>query len=171
MNMTLTRRGDYVVRAALRLAISWGEEGSYCKIREVAEDMELPRSYTPQVLGFLARAGLAEAKAGRHGGYRLARPPKKISLLEVVEAAEGPLDSDRCALRGGPCRWDDACAFHPAWSKAAESLKTSLSRTSLADVAEVDRRLAAGEAAAAAGPFGEGRSSGKPRRRSTARRT
>src|SRR5829696_7373460 len=76
MDLALTRRGDYAVRAALCLARRGGE-GGYVKIREVAQTMALPASYTPQVLRLLAEAGLAEARAGRDGGYRLTRPPAR----------------------------------------------------------------------------------------------
>lgn len=143
MDLTLTSRGDYVVRAAIALASAWDGAGVYRKIREIAEEMRLPPSYTPQVLGILARAGLAEARAGRSGGYRLRRAPERISVLEVIEAAEGSLASSRCAIRGGPCRWDDVCALHPTVVKAAEAIRETLGRTSLAEVAKVDRRLGA----------------------------
>ena len=144
VDLTLTRRGDYVVRAAIALASAWDGAGRYRKIREVAEEMRLPPSYTPQLLGILARAGLAEAKAGRAGGYRLSRPPGAISVLEVIEAAEGNLVSRRCAIRGGPCRWDDVCALHPTVAKAADAIRTTLARTTLAEVATADRELATG---------------------------
>ncbi|HZD79344.1 MAG TPA: Rrf2 family transcriptional regulator [Actinomycetota bacterium] len=144
MNLTLSRRGDYVVRAAICLAGAWDGNGAYRKIREVADEMELPLSYTPQVLGTLARAGLAEAKAGREGGYRLTRSPEQISLLEVIEAAEGYLVSERCPLRGGPCRWDDTCAVHPTWIKASEAIRKVLSKTTLQEVSSVDRDLGSG---------------------------
>jgi Rrf2 family protein len=145
VDITLSRRGDYTVRAALYLAEAWDGEGRFAKIREVAAAMDLPPSFTPQILGGLARAGLAEARAGRAGGYRLTRPPEGISLLEVVEAAEGPLAVDRCPLQGGPCHWDVACALHPTWSRTAEAIRELLAGVTLADVVEVDRRLAAGE--------------------------
>ena len=143
MDLTLTRRGDYAVRAALCLAGVYGQ-GGYLKIREVSTAMHLPVSYTPQVLKLLATAGLVEAKAGRGGGYRLTRQPRDVSLLEVVEAAEGPLLPERCILRGGPCRWEDACAVHPAWAAAVEACRGSLATTTLADLVAADRRLAAG---------------------------
>jgi Rrf2 family protein len=145
MDLTLSRRGDYVVRAAICLAAAWDGQGAYCKIRQVAEAMDLPRSYTPQILGILAKAGLAEAKAGRDGGYRLTRPPEGISLLEVIEAAEGYLVSERCPLRGGPCHWDDVCALHPTWVKASEAVRNTLTMTTLAQVAAADRDLLAGQ--------------------------
>jgi Rrf2 family protein len=143
MDLTLTRRGDYAVRAALCLA-GLHDRGGYVKIREVSTAMHLPVSYTPQVLKLLANAGLVEARAGRGGGYRLTRRPQDVSLLEVVEAAEGPLAPERCILRGGPCRWEDACAVHPAWAAAVQACRGSLATTSLADLAGADRRLAAG---------------------------
>lgn len=139
MNLQLTRRGDYALRAAIHLARQNGD--GYAKIREVSQAMELPLSYTPQVLGLLARAGLAEAKAGREGGYRLSRAPEEITLLEVVEAAEGDLRTSRCTLRGGPCRWEDHCAVHPFWAEAADGFRRSLANSSLSDVVRADRAL------------------------------
>lgn len=145
MDLALTRRGDYAVRAALCLARAAGDNRRYVKIREVAGTMALPASYTPQVLRLLAEAGLAEARAGRDGGYRLTRPPGEVALLEVVEAAEGAFALERCILRGGPCHWEQACAVHAAWSAAVQACRDSLARTSLADLVTADDRLEAGE--------------------------
>ncbi len=144
MDLTLSRRGDYVARSAIYLAHAWDGSGAYCKIQEVSEAMQLPRSYTPQLLGILSRAGLAEAKAGRSGGYRLTRDPSSIALLEVIEAAEGDLVSRRCPMRGGPCHWDHVCALHPTWVKASEAIRATLAETTLAEVAAADRMLAEG---------------------------
>jgi Rrf2 family transcriptional regulator, iron-sulfur cluster assembly transcription factor len=143
MDLALTRRGDYAVRAALCLA-KWGGDGRYVKIREVAQAMALPASYTPQVLRLLADAGLAEARAGRDGGYRLTRPPGQVPLLEVVEAAEGAFTLERCILRGGPCHWEQACAVHAAWSAAVQACRDSLRQTTLADLVAADARIEAG---------------------------
>ena len=143
MDLALTRRGDYAVRAALCLARLGGADG-YVKIREVAQTMALPASYTPRVLRLLAEAGLAEARAGRDGGYRLTRPPGEVALLEVVEAAEGAFVLERCILRGGPCHWEQACAVHAAWTAAVQACRDSLGRTSLADLVAADVRLEAG---------------------------
>jgi len=103
--------------------------------------MEIPPAYTPQILGLLSRAGLAEARAGRGGGYRLTRDPEDIMLVEVVQAGEGPLRPDRCTLRGGPCRWEQMCALHPAWSAATNAFLDSLGTITLASVTGVDVAL------------------------------
>jgi Rrf2 family protein len=146
MDLRLTRRGDYTVRAALCLAADWaGPPGRYVKIREVATAMEIPPSYTPQVLKLLDTAGIAEAKAGRDGGYRLRRAPGEITLLAVVEAAEGELGLGQCILRGGPCHWRDACAVHASWFAVVQACRTEMARTRLSDLVAADAQLRAGQ--------------------------
>jgi Rrf2 family protein len=140
VDLTLSKKGDYAVRAAIALADAW-ERGGSRTIGQIAEEMALPRAFTPQILGLLQRAGLADARAGRGGGYRLSRAPATITALEIVEAAEGSLRADRCALRDGPCRWDAACAIHPTWAAIADAVRERLAGTTLADLAAEDRRL------------------------------
>ncbi|MGD1011159.1 MAG: Rrf2 family transcriptional regulator [Acidimicrobiales bacterium] len=143
MNMTLSRRGDYVVRSAISLARAY-HEGIARKIREVVEETEIPRTFASQILADLVRAGVADSKAGRNGGYRLVRAPDLISVLEVVEAAEGPLHADRCALGEGPCRWEAVCPLHETWSDATSGLRAVLASTTLAELAARDRDIEVG---------------------------
>ena len=139
MKVSLGKKGDYAVRAAVAMGrLSTGERR---KAREIASEMDIPERFLPQIMGLLIRAGLVVSVAGPDGGYALARPPEEISLLEVVEAAEGQLKSDRCVLRGGPCRWDDACAVHPFWFAAQEAMSESLKGTRLSQIARSDERL------------------------------
>ncbi len=145
MDLTLSRRGDYVVRAALALALAWDGPNPSRKLRQLVAEMELPPTYAAQIMGRLVQAGLATARAGRSGGYRLSREPTAITLLEVVEAAEGPLRAARCSLSGGPCHWQEVCPLHPSWSRATMALRTALAATSLRTLADDDRAIAAGE--------------------------
>ena len=143
MDMTLSKRGGYVVRSAISLARAF-EEGVPRKIREVVSEMEVPPTFASQVLANLVRAGVASSRAGRNGGYWLARAPGDISMLEVVEAAEGPLHAERCALGDGPCRWEAVCPLHETWSTATAALREVLAATTLAEVAARDHSLEIG---------------------------
>ena len=105
--------------------------------------MSLPLRYTPQILGLLVRAGLAEARAGQNGGYRLTRAPAEISLLQLLEAAEETLRPERCTLSGGPCHWEDMCPLHSTWDDARQALMDVLEKRTLADVIAVDASLEA----------------------------
>jgi Rrf2 family protein len=143
MNMTLSKRGDYVMRAAIFLASA--PPGVSRKIREVVADTELPPAFAPQILTDLVRAGLATSKAGRDGGYQLSRDPSSITALEIVEAAEGPLAAERCALGEGPCKWDAVCPLHETWFEATRRVRELLAATTLAELAERDRQITRGE--------------------------
>ncbi|MGE0056770.1 MAG: Rrf2 family transcriptional regulator [Dehalococcoidia bacterium] len=141
MDIALTSRADYTLRAAIGLAKA-GPDAGYRKIREIADEMAIPARYTPEILNLLQRAGIAEARAGRQGGYRLKRAPAEITVLEIIEAAEGPLVSERCVLSGGPCHWQDTiCAAHPAIEEAGTALTRALRHHTLQSILKMDERL------------------------------
>jgi Rrf2 family protein len=114
------------------------------KLREVSADMCVPRTFVSQILGDLVHAGVAVSSFGKKGGYRLARPPADVSLLEVVEAAEGSLKANRCALGDGlPC-WDDVCPLHETWGEATAALRSVLAATTLECLAARDKAIEEG---------------------------
>jgi Rrf2 family protein len=133
VKLELTRRGDYAVRAMLALAEAGDRQLSAAA---VGERMGIPASFVPQVMADLSRAGMAHAEVGRRGGYRLARSAQAISLLEVVEAAEGASRRRTCVLRGGPCAEDATCQVHDAFTAAGNAMRVVLARTTLHDVVE-----------------------------------
>jgi len=106
--------------------------------------MKIPRTFVAQILGDPVHAGVAVSSAGREGGHRLARPPEQVSVAEVIEAAEGPLASERCALGDGPCRWQAVCPLHETITTATASLRQALASTSLAVLAARDAAIASG---------------------------
>jgi Rrf2 family protein len=143
MRVALGRKGDYAVRSTLELA-RWHGRGRR-KAREIAAAMDIPERYLPQVLGLLVRHQLLLATAGPDGGYELARPPSLITLLEVVEAAEGPIESTTCLLRGGPCDWENLCPVHRPWHRAQGALVQQLRQTTFADLAAEEAAIEAGD--------------------------
>ncbi len=143
MNVTLSKRGSYAAAAAICLARAY-ETGRPKKLREVSAEMAIPRTFASQILGDLVHAGIAVSSFGRDGGHRLARPPGEVSMAEVIEAAEGPLASERCALRDGPCRWQEVCPLHETMTTATASLREVLASVTLAMIAERDAAIAGG---------------------------
>ncbi len=141
MKLVPTRRTDYGIRALLFLAQRYPRPG---KAAEIGEAMEVPTGFLHQVLQELQRSRLVISRPGRTGGYALARPPETITIRAIVEALEGPLEAQECALRGGPCHWEDVCALHWVWSGAQHALIKALDSATLAQVAEDDRALAEG---------------------------
>ena len=141
MQTSLGRKGDYSVRAMLRVASSPGERQ---KAREIAEAMGIPHRYVSQILANLVQQDLLTAMAGPNGGYCLARPAEEISLLEIVESAEGAISLDQCVLHGGPCTWVDSCPIHIPWARAQQAMANHLATTSLADLVSFGAEIDAG---------------------------
>ena len=143
MRIKLSKRGDYVVRSAVCLASNY-ESPAPTKLRQVSTDMGVPRTFVSQILGDLVQAGIAQSFFGANGGYRLTRPPAEITVLEIVEAGEGPLESDTCVLGDDPCQWESVCPMHETWSAATAALRSELAHTTLATLVERDRAIVAG---------------------------
>ncbi len=133
MQVALGRRGDYSVRAVLDI-VRHSAAGRR-KAREIAASMEVPDRYLTQILAHLVSEGLLNAVAGPDGGYSLARSPDSITLLDVVQAGEGPILLDECVLSGGPCEWAEVCPIHTPWVRAQNALMAELSKSTFADLA------------------------------------
>ncbi len=101
MDLALSSRGRYALRAAVFLAAEY-RSGALRTQQQVSDAMDVPRRFVLQVLGDLVRSGLVVSVHGVHGGYRLARPPGQVRLLDVVEAGEGLLDSAGGVQGKGP---------------------------------------------------------------------
>ncbi len=106
--------------------------------------MDIPRTYLTQILADLVAEGLLDARAGPAGGYTLARPADQITLLDVVEASDGPVTLDRCVLEGGPCDWVDTCPVHDTWVRAQTAFTDQLAGTTLAELAGIDAQIQEG---------------------------
>ena len=130
MRMELTKRADYAVRAML--ALSRAQDGRLLSVRRIADEMDIPVRFLPQVMGDLTAAGLVRAMTGRAGGYALARPGSDVSLLDVIEAVEGDARRRTCVLRGGPCGLDGYCDVHDVFVAAQDAMLRTLGDARLA---------------------------------------
>ena len=144
--MELTHRGSYAIRAVLTLARA--EKDQVVPARHIAKEMDIPVRFLPQVLGDLSRAGIVEARLGRSGGYRLSRPAKDISLLDIIEASEGDARRQTCVLSGRPCNGLDPCDVHEMFYEAQEAILQRLASVSVAEVVEGSATVPMAEPAA-----------------------
>ena len=87
--MRLTKAGEYAIRCALFL--SFQGTSVVASKKEIARVMDIPDQFLSKIAQQLARHGIIEIVQGSKGGYRLLVPPRKLTMLDVVEAAEGPI--------------------------------------------------------------------------------
>ena len=125
--MQLPRKADYALRAVRFLsALPKGELGS---INTIAEGASIPRPFLAKILLALTLSGTILSFRGVKGGYRLARPAKKISYLDIIEAINGPLHLNLCTERPEcDCSPDGECGIRSFWLAQETSLKKALQR-------------------------------------------
>jgi Rrf2 family protein len=124
--MQITRQADYAVRAVLYLA-QLGEE-QRAATSQIAENQQIPPSFLAKIVSQLSVAGLLQTSRGARGGVSLARSPEEISLLEVVEAIDGPILLNEC-VGNGACNFGDDCPMKPIWCDAQAELVDRLRNT------------------------------------------
>lgn len=129
----LSRTAVHAIRALSRLALL--PEGSFAGALDLAKQIDAPRNYLGKLLQNIAVTGLVESKKGAGGGFRLARPAEKISLLDVVDPIDHVIKWERCILGQDICSNESPCALHPRWAKLREIYIELLSSTTIDDVA------------------------------------
>lgn len=129
--MQITRQADYAVRAVLHLA-NTGDQRTATSM--IAEAQHIPPSFLAKIISQLSIAGLLHTSRGARGGVTLAREAKEITLLEVVEAIDGPIQLNECVANNGACAFEDDCPLRPVWCDAQEELVGRLKSTNFADM-------------------------------------
>jgi len=131
--MRLSTQADYAVRCVYELALH--PAGAVLHTREIAKAQNVREGYLAKVVQALARAGLLRTVRGSKGGVVLARPSNRITVREVWEAVDGPLEFHRCALHGEPCG-PQKCGTHDFCERVESMLRGELERASFACLVE-----------------------------------
>lgn len=126
--LQLTREADYAVLCVLEVS-----RNGRMSAAEVARRQNISAAFLGKIVGSLARAGILTTRRGVGGGIALARTPDALTLLEVVEAVQGPLAINQCLTHPGSCDRVSDCYVAPIWHKAQDDLRAALN-VSIADV-------------------------------------
>jgi Rrf2 family protein len=127
--MQITRQADYAVRAVLYLAQLGPEQRAATS--QIAQEKQIPPSFLAKIVSQLSVAGLLQTSRGARGGVSLARAPQDISVLEVVEAIDGPILLNECVASSSVCVFGDTCPMRPLWCDAQAELVGRLKSTTL----------------------------------------
>lgn len=132
--MKLSTKARYGLRAITEIAKAYG--GPPAKRKEIAEKQGLSDSYLENLLIVLKNIRIIETTRGSNGGYVLCRAPSETSVLEIVEALEGPLDLVECVSSSNSCEKTDRCSARMVWGELSELLRKSLSAKTLQDLVD-----------------------------------
>jgi Rrf2 family protein len=122
MRLEVTRRSDLATRALLELAA----RGERTKAGVLADAVGTTPGFLSQAMTPLVANGWVRSEPGPAGGYTIQTDLDVLSVLDVVEAIEGPTDTGRCVLEDRPCAGGGQCALHRPWSAARAHLIAEL---------------------------------------------
>jgi Rrf2 family protein len=132
--MQITRQADYAVRAIYYLSTL--ESGSRASTSQIAREQQIPPSFLAKIISQLSVAGLLHTSRGARGGVSLAREPQDITMLDVVEAIDGPIMLNECVESGHGCRFENNCPMRIMWCEIQEDLVSRLGGTTFSDFSQ-----------------------------------
>lgn len=152
--MDITRRCDYACRI-LRAAYKSG--GTYVSVSEIAEDENIPYAFARSIQHDLVKGELIKTVRGAHGGLVLNCDPAQVTLLEVLEAIQGPVSISLCSADPEYCQKQPECVYNKVWQGADRLLNGYFASITLKDLFEqgaghpaVEKAMASGAASSSA---------------------
>jgi len=136
MRLEVTRRSDLAIRALLALSA----RGDRTKAADLAAEVGTTKGFLTQAMNPLVQQGWVRSDPGPTGGYAADFEPATVSVLAVIEAVEGPVDTGRCVLEDRACASAGTCALHRPWSRARGNLIDELGSQSLASLQDIAER-------------------------------
>jgi len=132
--MRLTRKVCYGIRA-LHYA-GCRPAGKFCSVEEIGQAQEIPRQFLAKVVQDLVRTGFLASRRGQDGGVRLVRPLCEITVLDILEALEGPMALSECLRPHPGCSWAETCPMKQVWKEVQTMIQSHLESVNL-EVAEL----------------------------------
>jgi len=143
--MKLSLRGEYALRALVVLGLQYQQP--VVRIQTISEQQKIPKRFLEQILNDLKSAGVVESKRGIAGGYRLARPPEKVTLAQVIRHIEGALAPVPCVSEQfySKCSCPDEarCGIRSVMKEVRDAIARILENFTVADLCERVRSLEA----------------------------
>lgn len=131
--MKLSTKGRYGVKAMVDLAMNYGK--GPISIKEISERKKISEYYLEQLFSPLRKAGLIKSIRGAQGGYILSKEPKDITIYDIIEVVEGPIEISTC-IDGDACDNIDCCATRIVWKKIKKSIDEVTTSISLQDIVD-----------------------------------
>ena len=141
--MKLSQRGEYALRALLVLGMNLGPE--VVRIRDIAQQQNIPRRFLEQILNDLKSAGFVQSRRGVAGGYRLQRAPDEISLADIIRHLEGPLAPVGCVsvnyYQRCSCPDEAKCAIRSVMQEVRDAIVGALQGVTVSHLCDRVRDL------------------------------
>jgi Rrf2 family protein len=135
MTVFFSKKCEYALQAILLMAAS--ETDCIFPAEEISKKLSIPKEFISKILQSLTESGLIESKKGKAGGFKLAKHPSKIKLIEIVQAVDGLESFNTCVLGFPNCSAENPCPLHDKWGELRVKAYEMLSEESLEHFKEI----------------------------------
>jgi Rrf2 family protein len=132
--MQFTKAEEYGLFGAIHLAKQ--PRGSIVSLAEISENQDIPDKFLAKIFQCLTRAGVVRSHRGVHGGFSLTRPPRRISVAEILSAIQENGDPVKCAINGRECPRKSNCAVRDLILEGRKHMFNYYKKRSLQELAE-----------------------------------
>ncbi len=136
--MKLTTRGHYGIRALLDLALNYNN--GVVQLGDIAKRQEISARYLERIMHSFVTAGFVHSMRGYNGGFRLAREPKEIKVLDIIQTVEGSVSLVSCLDNPDMCKRIKTCAVHDVWKKVNKEMVKTLEKITLQSIVDIHKR-------------------------------
>lgn len=138
--MKISTKGEYGLRAMLDLTLHYGD--GPVLLKDIAQRQNVSKKYLDHLVSNLRTAGLVRSIRGAKGGYLLARPPKEIKLLEIIQTLEGSVSPCECLDNLNVCQNTKSCVTREIWKKVKNAITGVLNSTTLESLVQGNQKKA-----------------------------
>lgn len=129
--MRITNTSEYAIRAIVFMAKN--PQNSY-SATELYTKVDAPLKFLAKILQRLAKKKILKSQRGINGGFKLAVPLESLTILDIIEAVDGPIALNKCLITGYDCARENLCPVHPIWEEAQMVLKEVLRKKTIAEI-------------------------------------
>lgn len=139
--MRITQEADYALRIVSLLAVS----DTICGAAEIADRTGVPERFAHKILRKLLQGGVVRSYTGAKGGYILLRDPHELSMLEIIEQIDGPLEISKCAddsyicSRNGSCKVH--CVYHQVFRQISSDITDKMRKLTIAALTDQSKDI------------------------------
>lgn len=113
--------------------MAYNSDDKFFGVKEISENIKVSRTYLSKILQKLVREGFLKSVTGPGGGFALAKPPEKITLIELLRIVDGGQVEFSCILGMGECSDENPCPVHDVWIESRNKLLHQFYHTTVKD--------------------------------------
>lgn len=128
--MKISAKARYALRILMDIAVH--ADGEHPRLmKDICEAEDLSEKFTSRLVIPLREAGMITSTRGKSGGFRLAKSPKEITLLDIIETLQGPVALIDCVGELSACERSTSCAAHKVWGRVNDSIRKTFQKVTL----------------------------------------